>query len=126
VSRGLGATQRAILAALADARAGWEWPPWWWTSARELAEVIYGRQERAQVQAVRRAIHGLARAGLVEMTRYSWTDGWVTTGVPQRVELRARLPLTEIERGWEEAAYAYERRRRRGGIDAFLAKQSGS
>jgi predicted ArsR family transcriptional regulator len=60
MSRGPGAVQRAVLERLTADR---------WVSARTLAEELAGGPaSRAQVEAVRRAVHALERRGLAETT----------------------------------------------------------
>ncbi|HXO50656.1 MAG TPA: hypothetical protein VN888_06425 [Mycobacterium sp.] len=74
MSRGPGAVQRRILAALSDTGDSW-------TPVRELAGESPAEQESA-----RRAVHALAAAGKVETRRiqravpqWSWTGGYTTT-----------------------------------------------
>jgi hypothetical protein len=117
VSRGLGAVQRSILAALADNTVdpmtdfdergvSWQRYPSW-SSVVELAAQIGLGDSRSAVESVRRAVLGLARAHLV-MTRYVLRRRGFNE--PQEM-LAARLPLrSEVKERWQAA---YERRQER-------------
>ena len=73
MGRGLGPTQRFVLAAL---EASSEADPFAWVSARALAkERAQGRPSRAQIESINRALRTLARRGLAEV-------GFVWTMVP--------------------------------------------
>jgi hypothetical protein len=65
VSRGLGQLQRRLLAVLAE-----DHPAGYGPSVRRLARRLYGREvTRAQAEAVRQAVAGLERRGLVTTRR---------------------------------------------------------
>jgi hypothetical protein len=102
MSRGLGATERAILAALAVETHPEHAVPdrAWGILGRDLTTTVYGMRADASREATRRAVHRLASKGLVEI-------------MADRAGLRVRLvPTTDEERAtYARAAEAQAARR---------------
>jgi hypothetical protein len=98
VSRGPGRVQRFVLAELAALPAGA------WFTANELAERFYGEVTDAGLEAMRRALRTLGKAGALQLGT-TFAPGAPDWRCPDRKHLAARLPVGD------EVAAAEQRER---------------
>jgi hypothetical protein len=131
MSRGLGETQRFVLAELGrdreeDRRRRWRrgwWTPFWWVTALDLAQRRAGGPPTpADLEAIRRAIRTLAARGLVKADHWAWIDRRHFEHRPARRMLYVRLPLSAEEQE-REAAWTRREKSRQEKVYARLTSR---